>query len=249
MDITEDKTLKCLRIEINSYNTVFLYYKQYPKKDSKRFPQSQTAILFYFDKTLEDKFFYLYMSLIGEIETVELGSYVNRKGSKSKRCVVNFALVKYYDEEALNLLLDQHQSQRLINEFMMNKRNRKINLSYDPMKDEGDNEEGNEDDGSVDEEGFTKVKVSTARNRFSKAELSFKIKKENKAEEEEELGITKKQKENKNDFYWNFQLLDKKRRSNIYSLLFLYSFIVYDDLKTLFEEDKIAIETKKKKLN
>ena len=47
-------------------------------------------------------------------------------------------------------------------------------------------------------------------------------------------GKRKKNKDKGNDFYWNYQVLDKKRQ-------------MYDELKMLFDEDKRAINNKKRK--
>ena len=36
--IQKYKNLYFLRIELNSHKTILLYYKQYPKKESKKYP-------------------------------------------------------------------------------------------------------------------------------------------------------------------------------------------------------------------
>ena len=84
------QNLKCLRIQENLHRKYFLYYKQYPKPNSDKFPQKLSAIFFYFSDDLDEKFFYLYISLIGQIDDVSLGSFFNRKGSKSKRKMIHF---------------------------------------------------------------------------------------------------------------------------------------------------------------
>ena len=97
--LQNDKSLKCLRIEINSNNVVFLYYKIYPKEDSIRFPQIKSAIFFYFDSDHVDKHFIkTYISQVGPIDEIETGNYINRKGSKKKRKTVFFAIVKFIEE-------------------------------------------------------------------------------------------------------------------------------------------------------
>ena len=55
-------------------------------------------------------------------------------------------------------------------------------------------------------------------------------------EEDEDIlnaGKRKKNKDKGNDFYWNYQVLDKKRQ-------------MYDELKMLCDEDKRAINNKKR---
>ena len=232
-DIPEKyQSLQCLRIEENKNRIIFLYYQQYPKKNSERFPQNLTAIFFYFDYQLEDEFFYLYASLVGQVDDVKQGSFFNRKGSKSKRRVVNFAIVKFVEEESMTKLKDTKLVQRAINNYLDNKRNRNIQLSYDPLKDNIDEEN---EEKEVDDDGFVEVKPNTAKHNFSKGGLSFKVMKE--TEEDEDIlnaGKRKKNKDKGNDFYWNFQVLDKKRQ-------------MYDELKMLFDEDKRAINNKKRK--
>lgn len=223
--LASDKSLQCIRIEVNSHVAVFLYYKRYPKENSQKFPQDRTAIVFYFDNEfVNEKFIKNYMSLIGQVDEVEVGSYINRKGSKKKRRVVNFAIVKFLEEEALLTLLDRYQTQLRINEFLDLKRNKNVSLNYDPLKDEEAEEEE-----EVDEDGFVKVTSDVTKKRFNKNGLSFKVKK-HKEEDERKL----KDKESKGDFYWNYQLLDKKRQ-------------MYEELKNLFEEDKKALEGKSNK--
>jgi hypothetical protein len=200
--LKSDKSLQCVRVEINSHVTIFLYYKIYPKTESKRFPQDKTSIFFFFDnENVNDIFFKTYISLIGQIDEVEIGSYINKKGSKKKRRVVNFAIVKFMEEESLTSLMDRYKTQMKINEFLETRRNRKINLSYDPLADE------EEQENEVDEDGFVEVKYDNASKRFSKNGLSFKVGKQSEESE-------KNNSESKGDFYWNHQVLEKKRQSN-----------------------------------
>ena len=148
-----DKNLKCLRIELNSNHSVFLYYKVYPKQDSTRFPQTKSAIFFFFDSEHVDKHFIkTYISQIGPIDEIEIGNYVNRKGSKKKRKTVFFAIVKFIEEDSLTDLLNQYETQKKINLYIENRRNRNINLKYNPMDDQEE-----QDDEEIDEEGFIKV--------------------------------------------------------------------------------------------
>ena len=230
-DLNEYTNLQCLRIPINSYKTVFLYYKKYPKPSIK-YPKDLTCIIFYFDSDIDDKFFYLYMSLYGQIDTVDLGSFFNRKGSKNKRRLVYFAIVKYCENESLKKLLkDNYDSQKIINDYInMTRYNNNNNLDYDPLKFEEE-----EYLGEPDEDGFIEVKANNnGKNHFSNQKgLSFKV-----AKEEDDFYkdlISKRKKKKENNLYYNFQILDKKRA-------------MYDELKNLFEEDKKALN-KKQKLN
>jgi len=246
MEELQDKNLQCVRVEINSHVTVFLYYKKYPKSDSKKYPQDRSAIVFFFDhEKVDEKFLWTYLSLIGQIDDLEIGSYINRKGCKKKRRVVNFAIVKFLEEDSLVSFLDRYQTQMKINNFLENKKNRNINLDYDPLKDNFEDEFEEEE---VDEEGFVTVSKDVTKKRFSKNGLSFKVSKRRGDEQEEnfdeekegdEDGNTdfmsrnkkKKQKnKEKGDFYWNHQLLDRKRQSKknnnkiyfIFIILFLF---------------------------
>ena len=220
-ELTLDKSLQCLRMEINTHVTVFLYYKIYPKADSVKFPQTLSAIFFYFDNEhINEKFFKTYISLIGGIDTIEIGSYINRKGSKKKRRVVNFAIVKFLSEESLTSLINRHTTQMTINSFLELRKNRNVQLSYDPL---GDEQEPVEEE--IDADGFVTVKKELSKKRFSKNGLSFKVMKK-----PGEDGRKKIKEEGKKDFYWNFQLLDKKRKQ-------------YEELKNLFDQDKQAVQT------
>jgi hypothetical protein len=205
-DLSQDKSLQCIRIEINSHVTCFLYYKQYPKANSEKFPQERTAIIFYFDDSnINERLIWTYISLVGQIEDLELGSYINKRGNKKKRRVINFALVKFLEEESLLNFLNRYETQMKINDFVQQKRNRNVNLDYDPLKDE----EKLIEDEEVDEDGFVTVTADKSKKRFSKKGLSFKVTKEGEEEIKEKNNVEK------GDFYWNYQLLDKKRQSKI----------------------------------
>lgn len=206
------QNLRCLRIQENLNRKYFLYYKQYPKPNSNKFPQNLSAIFFYFNEDLDEKFFYLYISLVGQIDNVSLGSYFNKKGSKAKRKIVHFAIVKFVDEESLEELLDQKATQKKINNYLEQVKHKRIDLDYDPLKgiddDNDDNAEGEEDD-----DGFVEVKKNTTKNHFSKGELSFKVGKRDNDDEDDLYEKKKKKKQGLADTYWNFQVLDKKRQS------------------------------------
>ncbi len=226
----EYKNLHFLRIELNSHRTILLYYKPYPKKDSKKYPQNLTSIFFYFDEELDEKFFYLYISLIGQIDTVDLGSFFNRKGSKNKRKIVKFAIVKFTEEESLNNLMNQYKTQLSINEYLEKIRHKDIDINYDPLKDEM----GFNTIGEPDEDGFVEVKANTRKNNFSNGNVSFKIAND-KIDEYDNL-YKRRRKRKRNEMFYNFQVVDKKKE-------------MYEQLKNLFEEDKKAINNKKQKIN
>jgi hypothetical protein len=155
--IENDKSLQCLRVELNAHDTIFLYYKIYPKAGSKRFPQDMTAIIFYFDSEhIDERLLKTYIGQAGQIDTVELGSYVNKRGHKNtKGKIVNFAIIKFLEEEGLTALLNHSKMQTKINEYIENKRNRRLQLKYETINEEL--EEFEQEEEEVDSEGFVKV--------------------------------------------------------------------------------------------
>lgn len=163
-----DKSLNCLRIELNRQITVFLYYKIYPKKNSEKFPQDRSAIFFYFDnKHIDEKFFHYYISSAGQIENVEFGNYINKKGSSSKRRVINFAIVKFDEKESLENLLNRLDMQLKINSCIERSKNRTVDFSYNPLEDI--NEDGDEiNDDQPDADGFIEVKANKCNIRVFK---------------------------------------------------------------------------------
>ena len=252
--------LQCLKIQVNSHITEFLYYQRYPKKNNEKYDPKLCALVYYFNEELDDKFFYLYFSLMGQIDEVFFGSFFghnnnnNKIRSYSKKKdnspkLIHFAIIKYVEEESLNILLDCKQAQTLINNYLIKSRNYKLDFQYDPLKDEENNveEENIGEDGKKKnpEEDFVLVSSNTAKKNFSFNGVSFKVAKDkNKAdleleedeEENSDMANFKKKKKKKNlgnDFYWNFQLLDKKRS-------------IKDELEQLFAKDKEVIERKKK---
>ena len=257
-EIDASPNLQCLKIQVNSHITEFLYYQRYPKKNNIKYDPKLCALVYYFNEELDDKFFYLYFSLMGQIDEVFFGSffghnkniksYSHKKDDTPK--IIHFAIIKYVEEESLNILLDCKKAQTLINNYLTKTRNYKLDFQYDPLKDEeneGGEEENLDENGEKKnpEEDFVLVSGNTAKNNFSFNGVSFKVAKEkNKVdlelEEDEDENSDmpnfkkKKKKKNKgNDFYWNFQLLDKKRS-------------VKDELELLFAKDKEVIERKKK---
>jgi len=253
------QNLQCLKIQVNSHITEFLYYQRYPKKNNIKYDPNLCALVYYFNEQLDDKFFYLYFSLMGQIDEVFFGSFFghnNKNKSFSKKKddspkIIYFAIVKYVEAESLNILLDGKQSQSLVNNYLLKTRNYKLDFQYDPLKDEQNNiDELDEDEGDSGkkknpEDDFVLVSGNTAKNNFSFNGVSFKVAKEkNKVdlelEEDEDENSDmpnfkkKKKKKNRgNDFYWNFQLLDKKRN-------------ITEELQQLFAKDKEVIERKKK---
>ena len=252
--------LQCLKIQVNSHITEFLYYQRYPKKNNIKYDPKLCALVYYFNEELDDKFFYLYFSLMGQIDEVFFGSFFghnnnNKIKTYSKKKddtpkMIHFAIIKYVEEESLNTLLDCKKAQTLINNYLTKTRNYKLDFQYDPLKDE-ENEEINEENFDENgekknpEEDFVLVSGNIAKNNFSFNGVSFKVAKEkNKVDleleedndENSDMPNFKKKKKKKNkgnDFYWNFQLLDKKRN-------------VKDELELLFAKDKEVIERKKK---
>ena len=248
--------LQCLKIQVNSHNTEFLYYQRYPKKNNEKYDPKLCALIYYFNEVLDDKFFYLYFSLMGQIDEIFYGSFFGHntsiktfsKKKYNNPKIIYFAIVKYIEEDSLNTLLDCKEAQTLINNYLIKTRNYILDFQYDPLKDdqnkvEEDNigENGNQKN---PEEDFILVSGNTSKNNFSFNGVSFKIAKEiNKVDlefeedenESNEMANFKKKKKKKikgNDFYWNFQLLDKKRS-------------VKDELEKLFAKDKEVIERRK----
>ncbi len=197
---------------------------------------------------------------MGQIDEVFFGSFFghnNKPKSHSTKKddtpkIIHFAIVKYVEEESLNKLLDVKQAQTLINNYLIKKRNYKLDYQYNPLKDEENEEDweniGEDGEKKNPEEDFVLVSGNTSKNNFSFSGVTFKVAKEkNKVdlelEEDEEENSDmpnfkkKKKKKNKgNDFFYNFQLLDKKRS-------------VTEELEQLFAKDKEVIERKKNLLN
>ena len=253
-DIENTPKLQCLKIQVNSHITEFLYYKRYPKNNNEKYDPKLCALVYYFNETLDDKFFYLYFSLMGQIDEIFFGSFFghnnkiksNIKKDDSTPKLIHFAIIKYLEEESLNILLDNMQAQKLINNYLYNERNVKLDFQYDLLEDNNiadldQNEEKNKKKNI--EEDFVLVKGNTSKNNFSYGGVSFKIGKDKGKEdldmEEDEnsdmpyLKKKKKKKQLGNDFYYNFQLLNKKRS-------------IKEELEELFAKDKEVIERKKK---
>lgn len=241
LEFAQTNQLNCIRIEHNKFTTLILYYKKYPKA-SKKFPEDKTAIVFYFDKeNINEKILQTYLSVAGSIESIDFGQYFNKKGSKNKRKIVYFAIVLFNETTGLKNLLNQYEIQVKINNFLENKKNRTVQLDYNPLNDENElNEE------EIDEDGFVKVKKQGHSNRFSSKGLSFKISKKEEENDEnddfEEIfknevgGFNSKNKKKKKDLpFWNHEVLDKKRQ-------------MYEELKNLFDEDKKAVQNTKRRL-
>ena len=252
--IDEFSRLQCLKIQVNSHITEFLYYQRYPKKNNEKYDPKLCALVYYFNESLDDKFFYLYLSLMGQIDEIFFGSFFghnNKIKIKSKKedtspKIIHFAIVKYLEEESLNILLDNKQAQMLINNYLYNERNVKIDFQYDLLEDEKnliDSDEKEEKNKKKNiEEDFVLVKGNTSKNNFSYGGVSFKIGKDKKEDsdleddENSDMPYLKKKKKKKqlgNDFYYNFQLMNKKRS-------------IKEELEELFKKDKEVIERNKK---
>jgi hypothetical protein len=200
-DIDEhDPKLSIIKIEITKTEIVYLHYKQYPKPDSEKFPQDRSFLVFYFNKELinEDVLFE-YFGLISKPEKIALGSFFNKKGSKRKRKIVYYAIIRFPE----SLEIDKIDFQLKVNEYLENKKHRKLLVDFNPLKEDTFNNIYDEDDfnqDEVDEDGFTKVQANnTKKDRFVSSknkELSFKVCKESDDEDSfmEECKVTRKKK-------------------------------------------------------
>jgi hypothetical protein len=164
--LLNDKSLQVLRIELNRAKTIFLYYRIYPKKDSLKYPTEKTALFFFFEdnETVTEKFLQMYLSIAGEINRIDFGKYLNKKGCKKKRKLVNFAIVLFNEEGSLNRLMRRTDMQIKINGFIEKKRSgQEVALSYDigntkNVDDEGEWQDAGEED--EDEDGFVQVNAN-----------------------------------------------------------------------------------------
>ena len=193
---------------------------------------------------------------MGQIDEIFFGSFFGHnskmklysKKDDSSPKKIHFAIIKYLEEESLNILLDNKKAQMLINNYLYNERNVKIDLQYDLLEDEKNigklDENGEKNKKKNIEEEFVLVKGNTSKNNFSYGGVSFKIGKDknkddldlDEDDENSDMPYLKKKKKKKslgNDFYYNFQLLNKKRS-------------VKEELEELFAKDKEVIERKKK---
>ena len=98
--LDETPKLQCLKIQVNSHITEFLYYQRYPKKNNEKYDPKLCALVYYFNENLDDKFFYLYFSLMGQIDEIFFGySYW-----KIDFCLGSFLLHEFVLGLPLNLL-------------------------------------------------------------------------------------------------------------------------------------------------
>jgi hypothetical protein len=149
--LENDKSLQIIRIERNKTLTIFLYYKPYPKKENSKFDSDRSIIVFYFDtEYVNEKFLKEYLSLAGDIESISFGKYLNKKGSKNKRRVVQFAVVTFSETSALESISERTSFQLKVNSLIEKKRGG-LSIDYDPTHME-DNKAA-----EIDEEGFMKV--------------------------------------------------------------------------------------------
>ena len=151
-NIENDKSLQIIRIEKNKTLTIFLYYKPYPKKDNSKFDSERSIIVFYFDtEHVNQKFLREYLCLAGDIESMSFGKYLNKKGCKKKRRVVQFAIITFDKKNSIDEMLDRSSLQLKINTLIEKKRGG-LNFDYDPTK-----LKELETQGDLDLDGFVKV--------------------------------------------------------------------------------------------
>jgi len=96
---------------------------------------------------------------------VEFGYYINRKGASSKRRVINFAIVKFDEKEALDNLLNRLDMQLKVNALIERSKNRAVDFSYNPLEDF--NEQGEEiEEVKPDSDGFMEVTANKCKKKF-----------------------------------------------------------------------------------
>ena len=93
---------------------------------------------------------------------MEFGNYINRRGSSSKRRIINFAIVKFSEEENLENLLNRNEMQLKINNFIDKTKNRSADFSFNPIENFDDDGEEIEED-LPDEDGFVEVKANKCK--------------------------------------------------------------------------------------
>jgi hypothetical protein len=194
----EDPNINTVRIEITRVETVYLYYKQYPK-ESDKFPKDRSLLVFYFNNELvTEKVLYEYFSLVKKPEKIALGSFFNKKGSKKKRKVVYYAIVRF--EEPITI--DKTDFQIKINEYLETHKNRKLLVEFNPLREDNDNIYDDENFGKdeVDEDGFITIKANnTNKSRFvssTNKELSFGVIKDEEDSFMDEIKLKRKRKRN-----------------------------------------------------
>ena len=96
---------------------------------------------------------------------MEFGNYINRKGASSKRRVINFAIVKFDEKEALENLLNRFDMQLKINALIERSKNRSVDFSYNPLQDL--DEQGQEmEEKKPDADGFMEVTANRCKIEF-----------------------------------------------------------------------------------
>ncbi len=231
-----DSSLQVVRIELNKHNTIFFYYKPYVKEDSLKFPPGKSILIFYFEPDLiNENIIKEYFSLIGKIDTLSLGNYLNKSGSKKKRRVINFALIKFNKVISTDDLNKSTFQDKIIN-YLEERKNRYVNVNY--KLDENKLIDDDIDEfGKPDEEGFFEVKASGSGNKFKPnlgADISCKVIKEDNDSFMDEIKVTRKKKrriggvfkkeeqdeelegeneKEKNEGFWNIQIREKQKRS------------------------------------
>ena len=266
-----DIHLQVVRVEIYRSKTLYFYYKIYNKENSTKFPSDKSILIYYFEpEIVNETIIREYFSLIATIDKISLGNFLNKSGSKKKRKVVNFALLKFnssIDSNSINKTTFQEK----INRYIENKKRRNLKLDYNLKEDDLENEEEDEDE-KPDSDGFYEVKGNQNQNKFTSAignEMSFKvIKEEDEDSFMDEIKVKRKKKryiggvfkkdnneaeeidnfpdENSpNEGFWNIQNREKKKQSKYYVLNNKYK-LVFNELKELFKKDKQILNNKRK---
>lgn len=197
------KSMKVVRVEVNKNQTVHLYFQRY-NKVSEQFPSNRSFLIYYFDESVDKDFLTEYLSLLDQkIDKISLGEFLNQKGSKKKRRIVYYALVRFKKEITINDI----DFQLKINDYLENVKNRNLTIDFVPLKESisinnvFDPINEVED---IDEDGFTTITANNAsKNRhISSKGLSFSVIKDDDSED----SIIKEINESK--------LLNKKKQRN-----------------------------------
>lgn len=245
----EDPNINVVRIEITRVETVYLYFKQYPK-ESEKFPKDRSILVFFFNNELvTEKILYEYFSLVKKPEKIALGSFFNKKGSKKKRKIVYYAIIRFEDPTSI----EKNEFQIKINEYLETHKNRKLLVEFNPLKEDADNiyDEDNFGKDEVDDDGFITIKANnTNKSRFISStnnELSFGVINDDEDSFMDEIKLKRKRKRNiggvfknkadlaKNDDedkeleevygktnkgFWNVQQYEKQKKGKIIFKLF-----------------------------
>lgn len=197
------KSMKVVRIEVNKNQTVHLYFQKY-NKVSEQFPSNRSYLIYYFDESVDKDFLKEYLSLLDQMpDKISLGEFLNQKGSKKKRKIIYYALVRFKREIEINDI----DFQLKINDYLENVKNRNLTIDFVPLKETvsiNNVFDPNNEVEDVDEDGFTTITANNAtKNRHvSSKGLSFSVIKDDDSED----SIFKEIKENK--------LLNRKKQKS-----------------------------------